>query len=121
MRTASTTVTTTGANGSAAGTGTIGVGSPARLVGVALKYGTQPNTTDVTVTDSWGRTLVTVTNGNTDTLVQPIVTAVTGAGADPGAGQSLRFVAPIVHGTIAVAVAQGDGAKTVDVVLILED
>jgi hypothetical protein len=110
------TVTPAGAAGAATASGTTTV-PPAFLKGVRIDYTSQPVTTDVVLTNA-GRTLLTVSNANTDRVVQPKIATHDNAGAD----QAAHVESPLVWGTITVTVNQGDPvASGVKVTLLLEN
>lgn len=115
MKTLVKQIDTTGSTGSATGTADLQAHGE-RLVGVQVRYAAgQPATTDVTLTNG-PRTLLTLTNANTDRIVQPQVLAQDAAGTD-----TTDRVTPVVDGAIHIAVAQADAAQSaVTVKLFLE-
>lgn len=117
-------VTTTGGAGVATGAGRIGI-SPARLAGIQVDYTSQPATTDVTVKCVFAgitKTLLTLTNANTDVPLRSITEVLfTDVNVAVPVTESPNRGLPIVGGEIVVDVAQGDAATDgVKVTLLLE-
>jgi len=99
---ASGSVTTTGGDGAATGSGTVAC-QPGWLHSVQLDYaGTAPGTTDVTLTQTASPTaLLTVTDSATDATYYPRAACV-----DTSATAITDSHTPLwVHGSVAVAVA----------------
>ena len=92
----------TGAAGSASGSVDHYVGQPSRLIGVVLQYTGQPATVDVTITNE-GRAVAARSNANTTAIVYPRVLTQDETGAN-----TTNREAPLVLGTVTVAVAQGN-------------
>lgn len=110
IKTYKITVTTTGADGSAAGSGYSAHAINGKLLGVYLDFNASaPATTDTTITDdSIGHTLLTVTNSATDAMKHPRAKPVDNANAaitnahDPFS----------INGKVKVAVAQCNAFTT---------
>lgn len=102
-------VTTTGSAGSASGSALSAIPIKGYLEAITVVYASQPATTDVTIAESGGagRTLLTLTNGNTNTTKYPRPQAHDGAGTAI-TGQYWRVFLPGDY--VSVAVAQGDAA-----------
>lgn len=115
-----TTITTVGANGSAAGKAVLKTpGGPAKLLGLGIDYVGQPaGSTDITVKDANGPagTVYSKSNSNTDVYVRP---ALPQHKADGTAIES-PALAPVVDNLL-VEVAQGDSGKTVIVTAYFEN
>lgn len=122
IRTELVSVTTTGSNGSAAGSATSHI-LTGRLIAVYIDYTNQPSTTDVTIAtvNAPVRTLLTITDANTDAWFYPRVQVhgVTGTALTMDGTRLLTDTLPL-NDYVGVTVAQGDSAKTVDVYLIYE-
>lgn len=124
IRQKSVTVTTTGADGSAVGTGYTEV-IVGKILALYLDYSSgQANTTDVTITTTAApvRTIHTETDSATDVWRQPRIpvhdvaeTALTYDGTHP-----IVDLIP-VSDTIKVAVAQADNNETVTVYVLYEE
>jgi hypothetical protein len=114
-------VSTAGGAGAAAGEKTLGFGAAKTLRGVFVDYRSQAATTDVTITNQ-GRTILALTNQNTDKYVAPREVGVDSAGAALGVGESTRYEAPVLFGAVTITVAEGnDGDPGVVVTFIYEE
>lgn len=114
-------ITTTGSAGSATGTsGNVNIRTGGELQAVFVGFTTMPATTDVTISEilpnGGSRTLLTLTNVNTDAVHQVRIADSTTAGA-AGTG----FVYPVVGSTLKVDVAQGDAVTNGVIVYMMID
>lgn len=102
-------VTTTGSAGSASGSALSAIPIKGYLEAITVVYASQPATTDVTIAESGGagRTLLTLTNGNTNTTKYPRPQAHDGTGTAI-TGEYTRVYVPGDY--VSVSVAQGDAA-----------
>lgn len=126
IQTYSKKLTPVGAAGSAAVSDSIPV-KAGKLIGIAVKYTTQPNTTDVTIKNTLNgvsKTMLTLTNANTNlplsSLGEPMLNNVGAALADTT--KSPNTVEPTVGGTIDIVVAQGDPvADGIEVIVMVKN
>lgn len=116
-------VTTTGSAGAAAGTGTSDNVITGYLEAIQVDYTSQPATTDVTVAEAQApaRTLLALTNNNTDAVKYPRVqvhdTAGTALTLDGTRANVTRIYLSGVR--VTVTVAQGDAATNGLIVRLL--
>lgn len=105
----SITVPTTGNAGAATGAGDLNIPQGGLLCALDINYTSMPATTDLTISEVLPsgnlRTLLTLTDTNTDTSKIIQLPSVTSANVSTGA-----FVYPAIGSTIRVSVAQGDAA-----------
>lgn len=116
------TITTVGADGSAAGTATTEYPIAGEIKSVHIDYANQPATTDVTIATTHAPvlTILTVADNNTDGWYHPRHLIQDAAGADVTGLYDCVYVNDYVK----VTVAQADGAggdETVTVTLVYED
>lgn len=82
------------------------------MVALGVKYNSQPNTTDVTIvakTSTGDKTILTLTNANTDVPLQSYAEAFkTGINGAVANTESPDLVEPMVNGIFDITVAQGD-------------
>lgn len=99
-------VTTTGSAGSATGSATSELVVTGYLETIKTTYSGVPSTTDVTITEASGlqRTLLTLTNSNTNSVDNPRYLIQDNAGADVAANYTKIWI----DGKITVSVAQAD-------------
>jgi hypothetical protein len=117
IRSEKISVTSTGANGNAAGTGQTGVIS-GRILAVHYDYVSQPATTDLTLATSHAPviTILTITSANTDALFNPrvLLDGVTGAAL------TAVYDAIVVDDHLTLTIAQGDNAGVINATIWYE-
>ncbi len=117
------TITTTGANGSAAGTGDSPV-IDGRVLAVHIDFTSEPNTTDITLAtlEAPAQTILTVTSSNTDGWRYPRTAVQDATGAAVTYDGTRPIYEPLaVVGVVRATVAQGDGSGTIDITIIYEE
>jgi len=112
-------ITCAGADGAATGTGVSATPIRGTIRGIHLNHSTGAATTDVTVrtTQAPTRTLLVKADSAADAWFYP---AVPHNLASDGSALS-AWSAPVVDDYITVAVAQANGAQTLDVTLLVEE
>lgn len=122
IRTEKLTVTTSGSNGNATGSGQTGVIS-GRILAVHIDFTSEPNTTDVTIATAHAPilTFLTITSSNTDAWYYPRaqVHGLTGTALTFDGTRTVNEPVP-VDDHISVTVAEGDNAGTVAVTILYE-
>lgn len=114
MITRSETITTSGSDGSATGTGKIGLGDAVAIEAIRVVYsGGQPATTDVTITDEDSVAILTLTDNNTTELYSVRRPASQPDGTDSTLTE-VRSIASVVN----VSVAGADDGETVSVEIL---
>lgn len=110
-------VVTTDSSG--AGSFSLDVGGPRRLVAVYAGRSDLAATADITVASSYlgaENNYLSVADTATDVWYHPVVQSV----ASTGAAVTGQYQSPFVMGTITVSIAQGGDAKTGEFILVFE-
>lgn len=118
------TITTVGANGSAAATVYSGAPLVGRILALYIDFTNQPATTDVTITTNEApvQTIYAKTDANTDGWFYPRVpmTDTAGAAVTYDGTHAIYESIPVCD-ILKVVVAQGDSNKTIDITVIYEE
>ena len=117
-------LTATGSAGAAVGTVTSTFPIVGHVQAIRLDYGGTAATTDVTVATVHAPTitLLTATNGTTDTWYYPRVQLCDTNGSTPPLGGIMATVTPIpICDQVRVTVTQANDEDTVDVVVLYEE
>lgn len=113
-----TTIPTTGSAGSAAGSIDLNIPGGGILCAIDVNYTSMPATTDLTVSEVLPsgnlRTLLTLTDTNTDTSKVVQLASVTTANVATG-----NYVYPVIGSVLRFVIAQGDAASAGVIVSVL--
>jgi len=116
LTTRTVTVTTTGTAGSATGSAQLGV-PPCAVMAVKVDFTSQPGTTDTTITSD-SRTILSLSNNNTNALFFPRTPPDDTAGATLSSNPHTPFIT--TGAPISISVAQGNAnASALKVTFVL--